>query len=55
MTVTPLMVRVVFLLRMRRSLLAWVGVKSAIMSAFDGTLSKWYFAAVLIFKRLTSS
>ena len=55
MTVTPLMERVVFLLRRGRSFFASVGVSWAIMSALDGTLPRLYLPAVLIFKRLTSS
>ena len=54
-TVTPLIVRVFFLLMMGKSFLASFEVNSLIKSALAGTASKWYFAAVLIFNRLTSS
>ena len=55
MTVTPLMVRVALRLRMGRSCFSSCDVKTLIKSAFDGTASRWYLAAVLIFRRLTSS
>ena len=54
-TVTPLMARVFFLLRIGRSFFVSAGVRTAIKSAFDGTSWRWYFAAVLIFNRFTSS
>ena len=47
--------RVFFLLIMGKSFFASVGVNVLIKSALAGTASKWYFAAVLIFNRLTSS
>lgn len=55
MTVTPLIVRVAFLFMIGRSFFDSAGVKTAIKSALAGTASKWYFAAILIFNRLTSS
>ena len=54
-TVTPLIVRVFFLLIMGKSFFASIGFKNAIKSALEGTASKWYLAAILIFKRFTSS
>lgn len=54
-TVTPEMVRVAFLRRIGKSFFASKGVRALIKSALAGTASKWYFAAVLIFNRLTSS
>ncbi len=54
-TVTPLIVRVVFLFRRGRSNLFSSGVSWLIMSALDGTFSRWYLPAVLIFSRFTSS
>jgi hypothetical protein len=54
-TVTPLMVRVFFLLIIGKSFFASWGAKMLIKSAFEGTSSRWYLAAVLIFSRLTSS
>ncbi len=55
MTLTPLMVRVVFLLRRGRSCFTWAVVRKLIMSALDGTSPKLYLPAALIFRRLTSS
>ena len=54
-TVTPEMVRVVFLLRIGKSCFASVGVRVLIKSAFDGTFSRWYLAAVWVLRRFTSS
>ncbi len=52
-TVTPLIERVVFLRRIGRICLVSFRVRSVIMSAFEGTFSRWYLAAVLIFRVLT--
>ena len=49
------MVLVAFRRRIGRSFFASCEVNSLIKSAFAGTASKWYFAAVLIFNRLASS
>ena len=54
-TVTPEMVRVAFLLKIDRSSFASSTESAAIKSAFEGTFSRWYLAAVLIFRRFTSS
>ncbi len=54
-TVTPLMVRVVFLFRSDKSCFDSEAVSWLMMSALDGTFSRWYLPAVLIFSRLTSS
>jgi hypothetical protein len=54
-TLTPLIVRVAFLRRIGKSFFASMGVRALIKSALAGTASKWYFAAVLIFKRFASS
>jgi hypothetical protein len=54
-TVTPEIVRVVFLRKMGKRRFASFGVKSLIKSAFDGTSSSWYLAAVFIFRRFASS
>jgi len=54
-TVTPEIVRVVFLRKMGRRRFVSFGVKMPIKSAFDGTSSSWYFAEVFIFRRFTSS
>jgi hypothetical protein len=40
---------------MGKSFFASSGVNAVIKSALAGTASKWYFAAVFIFNRLTSS
>lgn len=53
-TVTPLMVRVVLRFRMGMSCFASWGVSWLIMSALEGTLSRWYLPAVLIFSLFTS-
>ena len=55
MTVTPLIVRMFFLLMIGRSFFDSADVKELIKSALAGTASKRYFAATLIFNRLTSS
>ena len=54
-TVTPLLVRVTFLFRIGRSRFVSVGVSKLIMWALEGTFSRLYLPAILIFKRLTSS
>jgi hypothetical protein len=54
-TVTPEMVRVVFLRKIGKSRFDSCGVKRAINSEFDGTSPSAYFPAVFIFSRLTSS
>ena len=54
-TVTPLMVRVVFLRKIGRSHFDSLGVRRQIKSAFEGTSPSWYFPAVFIFKRLSIS
>ena len=54
-TVTPEIVRVVFLRKMGKRRFASLGVKSLIKLAFDGTSWSWYLPAVFIFKRFTSS
>jgi len=54
-TVTPLLVRVVFLFRIGNSCFVSVGVSKQIMSALEGTFSRLYLPATLIFNRLTSS
>ena len=53
--VTPLIARVFFLRIIGKSFFASCGVNALIKSALAGTASRWYFAAVLIFRRLTSS
>ena len=55
MTVTPEIVRVVFLLRIGRSRLVSFGDRREIKSAFDGISSSLYLPVVLIFSRLASS
>ena len=54
-TITPLMVRVVFLRKIGRSRFNSVGVRWLIKSAFDGTSPSWYFPAVFIFRRFSIS
>jgi hypothetical protein len=54
-TVTPLIVRVVFLLKIGRSCFYSCGVRRLIISEFDGTFSSWCLPAVLIFRRFRSS
>ena len=53
-TVTPEMVRVVFLLRICKSFLVSFVVKRDIKSEFDGMLSRWYLPVVFILSRLAS-
>jgi len=55
MTVTPEIVRVVFLRKMGKRRFASLGVKILIKSAFEGTSWSWYLAAVFIFRRFASS
>ena len=54
-TDTPEIVRVAFLRIIGSNFFASLWLRALIKSAFAGTASKWYFAAILIFKRLTSS
>jgi hypothetical protein len=54
-TVTPEIVRVVFLRKMGKRRFSSFGVKRLIKSAFDGTSWSWYLPAVFIFSRLASS
>ena len=54
-TVTPEIVRVVFLRKMGKRHLSSLGVKRLIKSELDGTSSSWYLPAVFIFSRFTSS
>jgi len=53
-TVTPEMVRVVFLRKMGKSSFVSLGVRRLIRSVFDGTSSSLYLAATLIFRRFNS-
>ncbi len=50
---TPLIVRVVFLRRKGRSWRVSCGVRRAMISELEGTFSRWYLAAVLIFRVLS--
>ena len=54
-TVTPEIVRVLFLRKIGKRRFDSLGVKRQIKSAFDGISSSWYLPAVLIFSRLASS
>ena len=54
-TVTPEIVRVVFLRKIGKRYFVSFGVKRLIKSAFDGTSSSWYLPAVFIFRRFNSS
>jgi hypothetical protein len=54
-TVTPEIVRVVFLRKMGKRRFVSFGVKMLIKSAFDGTSLSWYLAAIFIFRRFASS
>ena len=54
-TVTPEIVRVVFLRRIGKSRFVSWSVRRPIKSEFDGTSSSLYFAAVFIFRRFNSS
>ena len=54
-TVTPEIVRVVFLRKIGKRRFVSFGVKILIKSAFEGTSSSWYLAAVFIFRRFASS
>ncbi len=51
---TPEIVRVVFLLRIGRSLFLSFSLSMLITSEFEGILSRWYLAAACILARLTS-
>jgi hypothetical protein len=53
-TVTPLIVRVVFLRRSGSRILLSSGVSLLMMSALEGTFSRWYLPAVLILSLFTS-
>jgi hypothetical protein len=54
-TVTPEIVRVVFLRKMGKRRFVSFDVKRLIKSAFDGTSWSRYLAAVFIFRRFASS
>jgi hypothetical protein len=54
-TVTPEMVRVVFLRRTGRSLNLSLGVKAFIISALESMRVSWCLAAIWVLRRLTSS
>ena len=54
-TVTPEIVRVVFLRKIGKRRFVSFGVKRLIKSAFDGTSWSWYLAAIFIFRRFASS
>jgi hypothetical protein len=54
-TVTPEMVRVVFLRRTCKSLSFSLGFKAVIISAFEGMRSSWSLAATWVLTRFTSS
>ena len=53
-TVTPEMVRVVFLRKMGRSLRLSSGFNVLINSAFDSIRESWCLAAIWVLRRLTS-
>jgi hypothetical protein len=48
-TATPEIVRVAFLRRIGMSLLFSLGFKALIIVGLGGTVSRWYFAAILVF------
>lgn len=54
-TVTPDIVRVIFLLRSGNSLRSSFFLSARIISAFEGVLVSWYLAATCILARLRSS
>ena len=54
-TVTPEIVRVVFLLRIGRSFCRSFGVRAFIISALESMRVRWCLAAIWVLTRLTSA